>query len=87
MSDYVITFVNGFIAGAGIILAIMSFVFLSIIGPEEGIEGITTTEVRFAIFAGVASCAVAIGYEYYRKKGVNDSQTNDFEVNKDQKNN
>jgi len=62
------SFVNGVIAGAGAVLALMSAAFLQFVGPLENIQGVTTTEIRIAIFLGGIVCAVAIGYEFYSKK-------------------
>ena len=67
-SDSIGSFVNGIIAGAGAVLAIMSAAFLQIVIPLENIQGVTSTEIRVAIFLGGIVCAVAIGYEFYRKK-------------------
>ena len=67
-SDKISSFVNGLIAGAGAVLAIMSFGFLQFVGPLENIRGVTTTELRIAILLGGIVCAVAIGYEFYQKK-------------------
>ena len=67
-SDKIATFLNGLIAGAGAVLAIMSFGFLQFVGPLENIRGVTTTELRIAILLGGIVCAVAIGYEFYQKK-------------------
>jgi len=63
-----LSFINGLIAGAGAVLALMSFGFLQLIGSFENIQGVTTTEVRVAILLGGIVCAVAIGYEFYNKK-------------------
>jgi len=67
-SDKIATFVNGIIAGAGAVLAFMSYGFLQFVGPLENIRGVTTTELRIAILLGGIVCAVAVGYEFYSKK-------------------
>ncbi len=68
MSDSMSSFVNGLLAGAGAVLALMSVAFLQFVSPLENIQGVTTTEIRVAIFLGGIVCAVAIGYEFYSKK-------------------
>ena len=67
-SDKIATFVNGIIAGAGAVLAFMSYGFLLYVSPLENIQGVTTTELRVAILLGGIVCAVAVGYEFYSKK-------------------
>ncbi len=67
-SDSHLSFVNGIIAGAGAVLALVSVAFLQAIGPLEGVMGITTTETRIAILLGGIVCSVAVGFEYYRQK-------------------
>jgi len=67
-SDSKLSFVNGLIAGAGIVLALMSYGFLQFVGAMENIQGVTTTELRVAILLGGIVSAVAIGYEFYNKK-------------------
>ena len=62
------SFVNGILAGAGAVLAIMSVAFVQMVSPLEGVMGFTSTEIRVAILLGGIVCAVAIGYEFYRKK-------------------
>lgn len=62
------SFLNGVIAGAGAVLAIMSVAFLQSVAPLEGVMGFTTTEIRVAIFLGGIVCAAAVAYEFYRKK-------------------
>jgi hypothetical protein len=62
------SFVNGLITGAGIILSIMSFGFLLFIAPVENQNGVSSTELRVAIFLGGLVAAASIGYEYYTKK-------------------
>ena len=68
-SDKTASFVNGILAGAGAILAFMSYGFLQYVSPLENIQGVTTTELRVAVILGGIVCAVAVGYEFYRKKG------------------
>ena len=67
-SDKIATFVNGIIAGAGAVLAFMSYGFLQYVSPLENIQGVTTTELRVAILLGGLVCAIAVGYEFYSKK-------------------
>ena len=62
------SFVNGLIAGAGVALALMSYGFLQFVSPLENIQGVSTTEIRVAIFLGGLVTAVAIAYEFYSKK-------------------
>ena len=74
------SFVNGLIAGAGIVLALMSFGFLKYIAPVENQQGISSTEIRVAIMLGGVVAAVAIGYEFYSKKEEkkqNESKSNE----------
>ena len=73
-SDSLLSFVNGIIAGAGAVLALMSVAFLQMVGPLEGVMGFTTTEIRIAILLGGAVCAVAVGYEFYRKKEAKETK-------------
>ena len=68
MSDTIPSFVNGVLAGAGGVLALMSVAFVHMTAPLEGVMGFTAIEVRAAIFLGAIVCVVAIGYEFYRKK-------------------
>lgn len=65
-----VTFINGIIAGAGAVIAIMAYVFMQLVGRFEGVMGITTYEMRVAIILGAIVCAAAIGYEFYRKKQI-----------------
>lgn len=67
-SNSLSSFVNGIIAGAGAVLAIMSVAFLQMTAPLEGVMGFTTTEIRVAILLGGIVCAAAIGYEFYNRK-------------------
>ena len=76
-SDSMLSFVNGVIAGAGAVLAIMSVAFVQMVSPLEGVMGFTSTEIRVAILLGGIVCAVAIGYEFYRKKETNESVQSD----------
>jgi len=62
------SFVNGLIAGAGAVLALMSVGFLQYIAPLENLQGVTTTEIRVAILLGGIVFAVAVGYEFYGNK-------------------
>ncbi|MBM3896616.1 MAG: hypothetical protein FJ360_02585 [Thaumarchaeota archaeon] len=62
------SFLNGAIAGAGIMLSIMSIAFLQATGPLEGKMGFTTIEIRIAIFLGFIVFTVSLLYEIYRKK-------------------
>lgn len=71
------SFVNGVIAGAGAVLAIMSVAFLQMLSPLEGTMGYTTTEIRVAILLGGIVCAVAVGYEFYRKKEIKKQNNQD----------
>jgi len=73
-SESKLSFVNGLIAGAGAVLALMSYGFLQFVGGLENIGGLTTTELRVAILLGGIVSAVAIGYEFYNKKESNKSQ-------------
>jgi len=75
MPDSMSSFVNGVLAGAGAVLAIMSVAFLQFISPLENVQGVTTTEIRVAIFLGGIVCAVAIGYEFYGKKNGKKQKT------------
>ena len=85
MSDSISSFVNGVIAGAGIALALMSYGFLQFVEPLENIQGVTTTELRVAIFLGGLVCAVAVGYEFYSKKQKKEKQgeTKDLGIEKE----
>jgi len=67
------SFINGIIAGAGIVLSVMSIAFLLSVGPLEGKMGFSTTEIRVAIFLGFIVFTVSLLYEVYRKKN-NDKQ-------------
>lgn len=73
-SDSIITFMNGIIAGAGALVAIMSFVFMQLVARYEGVMGISTGEMRAAIILGALVCAAAGGYEFYRKKPAKEGQ-------------
>lgn len=87
MSDSLLSFVNGVIAGAGAVLAIMSVAFMEVLTPLEGVAGFTTTEIRVAVLLGALVCAVAIGYEFYRKKEIkkqnNQDQKKEQEIEKE----
>ena len=93
-SDSMASFVNGVIAGAGAVLAIMSVAFVQMVSPLEGVMGFTSTDIRVAILLGGVVCAVAIGYEFYRKKDtkqkdqrqdqeIKEEKTNQKDVNTD----
>jgi len=71
------SFVNGLIAGAGVALALMSYGFLQYISPLENIQGVSSTEIRIAIFLGGLVAAVAIAYEFYSKKETTNTQNKD----------
>jgi len=60
--------VNGLVAGAGIVLALMSFGFIQYVETVESIEEVTKTQLHIAIFLGVIVAAVSIVYEFYSKK-------------------
>ena len=62
------SFINGIIAGAGAVLAIMSAAFVQMVSPLEGVAGFSSTEIRVAILLGGIVFAVAVGYEFYSKK-------------------
>jgi len=81
-SDTNLSFINGFVAGAGVALALMSYVFLQFVGGLENIQGLTTTELRVAIMLGGIVCAVAIGYEFYIKKKSNEELIEETEKKK-----
>ena len=68
------SFINGVIAGTGITLTIMAMRFLQITEPLEGKSGVTTTEIRIAIFLGFIVFTISLLYEIYRKKD-NDGQS------------
>jgi len=59
------SFVNGAIAGAGAVLAIMSVALLKLYEPLEISKALTTTEIRVAIFLGAVVFVLAIAYEIY----------------------
>jgi hypothetical protein len=73
-SDSLPSFVNGILAGAGAVVAVMAFAFMQLIGRYEGLMGVTTIEMRAAIILGAIVCAAAVGYEFYRKKPVKAQQ-------------
>lgn len=79
-SDSKLSFVNGIIAGAGAVLAIMSAAFVQMVSPLEGVMGFTSTEIRVAILLGGIVCAAAVGYEFYRKKETEEPVTSDNKV-------
>jgi len=61
----------------------MSVGLLKMLGPLEGTMGFTTTEIRVGILLGGIVCAVAIGYEFYRKKETKDSKDQKEDIEKD----
>lgn len=71
------SFINGLIAGAGIVLSIMSIAFLKMTGPLEGKMGFSTTEIRVAIFLGFVVFTVTTLYEIYRKKNNHKNRIED----------
>ena len=81
-SDSMLSFINGLIAGAGAVLALMSYGFLQFIAGLENVGGLSTTELRVAILLGGIVSAVAIGYEFYDKKKPNKEQTEETENKK-----
>lgn len=81
-SDSRLSFINGLIAGAGAVLALMSYGFLQFVKGLENIQGVTTTEIRVAIMLGGIVAAVAIGYEFYANKKPNKEQTKETENKK-----
>ena len=81
-SESKLSFLNGLIAGAGAVLALMSYGLLQFLAGMENIQGITTTEVRVAILLGALVSAVAIGYEFYNKKKPVKEQIEETEKNK-----
>ena len=64
-SNSVLSFLNGTIAGAGAVLAIMAAALLKLYEPLELSKSLTTTEIRVAIFLGAVVFAIAISYEFY----------------------
>ena len=80
MSDSMLSFVNGIIAGAAAVLALMSVAFVYMVAPLEGVMGFTSTEIRVAILLGGIVCATAVGYEFYRKKETEEPVTSDNKV-------
>lgn len=73
-SDSLPSFVNGILAGAGAVVAVMAYAFMQLVGQYEGVMGVTTAEMRVAIILGGIVCAVAVGYEFYRKRPVKAQQ-------------
>ena len=73
-SDSLPSFINGILAGAGAVVAVMSFAFMQLVGKYEGIMGVTTAEIRVAIILGGIVCAAAVGYEFYRKRPIKAQQ-------------
>ena len=62
------SFVNGLITGAGIVLVLMSVVFLMYVAPLENIPGVSTTELKVAIILGGVVAVASVGYEFYTRK-------------------
>jgi len=81
-SESKLSFLNGLIAGAGAVLAFMSYGLLQFLAGMENIQGITTTELRVAIFLGAIVSAVAVGYEFYKKKKPVKEKIEETEKNK-----
>ena len=73
-SDSIPSFVNGILAGAGAVVAVMAFAFMQLVGQYEGVMGVTTAEMRVSIILGGIVCAAAVGYEFYRKRPVKAQQ-------------
>ena len=71
------SFVNGLIAGAGVVLAVMSYGFLLFIAPLENIQGVSSTEIRVAIMLGGLVTAAAVAYEFYSQKEAKKTQNQD----------
>jgi len=71
--EKMVTFVNGIIAGAGAVVAVMAFVFMQLVAKYEGVMGVSTAEMRAAVILGAIVSAAAVGYEFYRKKPVKQS--------------
>ena len=69
-----ISFLNGLVCGGSISLLLISIFLIRITTPVDGIMGITTFEIRFAIFASITTIAITIAYEIYRKK-INKNQS------------
>ncbi len=69
-SESYVTFMNGIIAGAGAVVAVMSFVFMQLVSKYEGIMGVSTTEMSVGVVLGAIVCATTVGYEFYRKRTV-----------------
>jgi len=76
MSNSISSFINGAIAGAAAVLAIMSSALLVLYAPLEVSKALTTTELRVAIFLGAIVFAVAVAYEFYKNKPAKLSQDN-----------
>ena len=73
-SDSNLSFINGLIAGGGVVLAMMSYGFLLFFGGLENVQGVSTTELRVAILLGGIVAVVSIGYEFYTKKKPNNEK-------------
>ena len=68
MTKRIVSFLNGLVCGGSILLLLISLFFLKIASPVDGIRGMTTTEIRFAIFVSSIAIAITMAYEIYRKK-------------------
>jgi len=60
--------INGLIAGAGIVLALMSFGFLQYVSVLKNLPEGTITNLQISIFLGGIIAVVAIAYEFYSKR-------------------
>lgn len=74
------SFINGLIAGAGIVLSIMSIALLKLTAPLEGKMGFTTIEIRVAIFIGFLVFIISLLHEMYRKKTRINKSENEFKT-------
>jgi len=74
-SDSKMSIINGIIACAGAVVAIMAYGMLISLGDVE-YHGVSTVELRVAILFGGIVFAVAIGYEFYNKKKAEKNQQN-----------
>lgn len=70
----IVSFLNGLVCGGSISLFLISLFFLTIVKPIEGINGLTTTEIRFAILISGIAIVLTIAYEMHRKKDGEKSQ-------------
>ena len=79
-SNSLSSFVNGLIAGAGIVLALTSYGFMKFTSSLGDLPGVTNTELRVAILLGGIVAAASIGYEFYTKKVKVQQTTKDSEI-------